>query len=100
MITGEGFDSSIEDIMKADVIRAASITGERKSFYLIGYPWTIREEPWRCQWFDPRIKEVCAVHPVGSPYEGDKYVMFITSDDRGSVKNYVFLKDQYHAVEE
>ena len=96
----ENFDSSIEEMIKADEIRATLVPGGRKSFYLRDVPWTMIPEPWRIRWIDKRSGEECEVYPVGEPYAGKKYVMFITYDEDGVVSNYVFLQDQYHYLEE
>lgn len=94
-------DSRIEEMIKADEIRAALVPGASKTFYLIGEPWTMQEDPWRCQWFDPRVQSLCEVYPVGVPYPGDKYAMFtVYQEDLKVIRNYVFLMDQYHFLSE
>lgn len=94
------FDASIEEMIRADEIRATLVPGSSKTFYLIGEPWSMLEEPWRCQWFDHRINATCQVYPVGAPYSGDKYAMFtVYMEDTKDIKNYVFLMDQYHFFE-
>lgn len=100
MKTLKDFDTSIEEMIKADAIRASLVPGASKSFYLVEEPWTLLEEPWRCQWFDKGLKAVCAVNTIGVPYAGEKYSLFVTADEHSSVKNYVFLMDKYHFIEE
>lgn len=92
----KSFDKQIEEMMEADAIRATLVPGGSKTFYLIEEPWTMTEEPWVCCWYDNRVKALCQVNLVGNPFPGEKYVLFITSDEQGNVKNYVFLQDQYH----
>lgn len=97
---GSDVDAQFEEMMKADAIRAAFVPGESKTFYLIEEPWTMLEEPWRCQWFDHRTNSLCEVYPVGIPYPGSKYAMFtVYEEDLKLIRNYVFLMDQYHFVE-
>jgi len=96
----EDFDKSIEDMLRADDIRAALLPRSKKSFHLIKSAWTMAEEPWVCRWFDDGLGKVCEVTPIGTPFPGEKYVLFVTSDDKGNVKNYVFFTDQYHFIED
>lgn len=96
-----GLDSRVEEMIKADEIRAALVPGASKTFYLIEEPWTMLEEPWRIQWFDKWVKGLCEVYPVGVPYPGEKYAMFTVYDEvKKVVLNYVFLMDQYHFIAE
>lgn len=99
-MSAKGFDDSLEDMMKADAIRAAYLPDSAKNFYLIEEPWTMLQEPWRCQWFDKRTRSLCEVYAVGNPEQGEKYAMFTVYTAKEEVKNYVFLMDQYHFVEE
>lgn len=92
-------DDQIEEMLKADEILAVT-TGARRNFQFIEEPWTMLEEPWRCQWFDPLTKSLCEVYTVGSPYPGGKYAMFaVYEEERKVVLNYVFLMDQYHFID-
>ncbi|AFH21129.1 hypothetical protein CL97_gp245 [Cronobacter phage CR9] len=97
----KGLDSRVEEMIKADEIRAAFVPGSSKNFYLIEEPWTMLEEPWRIQWYDNRTRSLCEVYPVGVPYPGDKYAMFTVYDEISKViKNYVFLMNEYHFIAE
>jgi len=94
-----GLDVRVEEMIKADEIRAAAVPGASKTFYLIEEPWTMLEDPWRIQWFDKRVNSLCEVYPVGVPYPGDRYAMFTVYDEvKKVVLNYVFLMDQYHFI--
>lgn len=96
-----GLDVRVEEVIKADEIRAAFVPGASKTFYLIEEPWTMLEEPWRIQWYDKRVRSLCEVYPVGVPYSGDKYAMFTVYDEvQKVIKNYVFLMNEYHFIAE
>lgn len=99
-MSASSFDIAIEEMMKADAIRAAYLPDSAKNFYFIEEPWTMLQEPWRCQWFDKRTRQLCEVNTIGNPESGDKYAMFIVYTANEEVKNYVFLMDKYHFVEE
>lgn len=96
----ESLSSQVDEMMIADAIRATMLPGASKNFYLIEEPWTMLEEPWRCQWYDKRTRSLCEVYPVGEPYSDDKYAMFtVYQEDLELVRNYVFMMDQYHFVD-
>lgn len=93
-------DQRLQEILKADEIRAALVPGASKSFYLVEEPWTMFEEPWRIQWYDKMTRSLCEVYPVGTPHSGDKYALFTVYDELNKViKNYVFLMDEYHFID-
>lgn len=93
-----GFSESFDDVMIADEIRSALVPGAKRQVYKIEEPWTMLEEPWRIQWFDKRVDSICQVYVVGDPFYDEKYVTFMVYMD-GEVKNYVFLIDQYHYLD-
>lgn len=93
------FSKSFDDVMEADKIRSSIVTGASRQIYKVEGPWTMIEEPWRVQWYDNRIDKVCQVYVVGDPFYDEKYVTFMVYMD-GEIKNYVFLIDQYHYLDE
>lgn len=96
----EKFDNTLLEMMKADEIRAAFVPGASKNFYLVEEPWTMLEDPWRCQWYDKRVKSLCEVYPVGTPYSGKVYALFTVYEEiEKRVLNYVFLMENYHFID-
>lgn len=94
-----GFSDSFDEVMEADKIRSSLVIGASRQIYKVEGPWTMIEDPWRVQWYDNRIEKVCQVYVVGDPFYDEKYVTFMVFMD-GEIKNYVFLIDQYHYLED
>lgn len=92
--------SSLESVLKADAIRAAFSPSGEKNFYVIEEPWTMIPDPYRCRWFDKRIGEVCEINVFGAPVQEGKYTMFVAYMDDGKVKNFLFISENYHFLED